>query len=201
MKPLNILGIASNNLPLKMFSRFLLAVVGFMAIAGCSRANQLEMKKNIPLTSTEEILAEETVLKLTPTSKKNAVGNPIYQLDLFVNGKRIKSYETLTGRHDTQQKDRHVSGTEAPLPNGKYLVFHNIVPGTHPEVGGRFLPIEPLFTTGRSALGFHYDPSYEKTNGEDGTAGCIAFTNREQLDNFLTDLNMHKFQSLIVDIQ
>ena len=48
--------------------------------------------------------------------------------------------------------------------------------GTHPEVGGRFLPIEPLFPTGRYALGIHYDPSFQKTNGEDGTVGCIALT-------------------------
>ena len=142
-----------------------------------------------------------TFLKLTSTGTTNAVDNPLYQLELFVDGKLVNSYLTVTGRANTQGRNRHVSGTEAPLPDGNYYVAQNTVPGTHPEVGGTFLPITPDFRTGRSALGIHFDPSYEKNDGEDGTAGCIAFRNKGQLDSFLADLRTYGFQGLVVDIQ
>ena len=116
-------------------------------------------------------------MTLTPTGLTNKLGNPLYQLSLYGNGQLIEAYMTVTGRAYTQNYNRHQAGTEAPLPEGKYRVAREPVPGTIPEVGDRFLPIQPLFRTGRSALGIHYDPSFEKRNGEDGTSGCVALTN------------------------
>ena len=48
-------------------------------------------------------------------------------------------------------------------------------PFPDPELGkGFWVPITPLFSTGRSDLGFHQDPSWGKKNGESGTSGCIG---------------------------
>lgn len=142
-----------------------------------------------------------TFMTLTPTQYKNTLGNPLYQLTLYVNNKPIAAYYTVTGRKYTQNRNRHKSGTEAPLPDGIYKVAKSPVPGTIPEAGGRFLPIEPLFQTRRSALGIHYDPSYEKRNGEDGTSGCIALTNKRDLTQFLNYIRIYQPQYLKVDIQ
>jgi hypothetical protein len=82
-----------------------------------------------------------------------------------------------------------------------YRVARSAVSGSNPEVGGRFLPIQPLFRTGRSALGIHYDPSFEKNNGEDGTEGCIALTNRWELDDLLNYVRTYQPEYLEVKLQ
>jgi hypothetical protein len=140
-------------------------------------------------------------LTLTPTRQTNLLGNPLYELRLYVNGELTNSYQTVSGRSHTQNKNRHQSGTEAPLPDGKYKVAKTSVAGTIPEAGDRFLAIQPLFQTGRSALGIHYDPSFEKNNGEDGTSGCIGLTNKQDLDALLDYVRIYQPQSLEVNIQ
>jgi hypothetical protein len=80
---------------------------------------------------------------LTPTEKTNKLSNPLYKLDLYANGELVTTYEVVTGRHDTQDRNRNKAGTEAPLPDGSYQVASSTIAGTHPEVGRRFLPIQP----------------------------------------------------------
>ena len=146
-------------------------------------------------------VSQDNYMTLTPTNTRNSMGNPIYELRLYSNGQLMATYETVTGRANTQNRNRHQAGTEAPLPDGQYQVASAVVPGTHPEVGGRFLPIEPLFSTGRSALGIHYDPSFQKANGEDGTQGCIALTNKQDLDQVLQYVYTYQPQYLEVELQ
>ncbi|TRU22407.1 MAG: L,D-transpeptidase [Microcystis aeruginosa Ma_QC_B_20070730_S2] len=143
----------------------------------------------------------DNYMTLTPTALTNKLGNPLYQLSLYGNGQLIAAYMTVAGRAHTQNYNRHQAGTEAPLPDGKYRVAREPVPGTIPEAGDRFLPIQPLFRTRRSALGIHYDPSFEKPNGEDGTSGCIALTNRADLDQVLNYVRTYRPQYLEVNIQ
>lgn len=140
-------------------------------------------------------------MRLERTGRTNKLGNPLYRLCLYARGQVLASYDTVNGRAHTQNRKRHVSGTEAPSPDGRYRVARGIVPGTHPEVGGRFLPITPTFRTGRTALGIHFDPSFEKRNGEDGTAGCIALTKRSDLDEVLKSHRKYRFRYIDVDIQ
>jgi hypothetical protein len=155
-----------------------------------------DMRKNsVALSQTGSYMT------LTPTGFTNALGNPIYELRLYVNGNAIASYNTVAGRAYTQNRNRHQAGTEAPLPDGKYRVAKTSVAGTIPEAGDRFLAIQPLFRTGRSALGIHYDPSFEKNNGEDGTSGCIGLTNLVELDEMLNYVRIHRPQYLEVNIQ
>ncbi|WP_238178369.1 L,D-transpeptidase [Calothrix sp. 336/3] len=138
---------------------------------------------------------------LSPTEYYNSQRNPLYKLRLFVNGQEVYSFMTVSGRAHTQTKDRNRSGTEAPLPNGEYRVAKSTTRGTIAEAGDRFLPLTPKFETGRTALGIHYDPSYEKNNGEDGTSGCIGLKNRKELSQLLKYVKMYKLNTLYVEIQ
>lgn len=145
-------------------------------------------------------LSFDNYMTLKPTGQNNSFGNPLYDLELFANGQLITTYKTVSGRFNTQNRDRNVAGTEAPLPNGRYGVAKHYIPGSHPEVGGRFLSISPQFYTGRSALGIHYDPSYEKSMKDDGTSGCIALTNRNDLDEVLNYIQTYQPKFLNVQI-
>ena len=140
-------------------------------------------------------------MTLTPTGQTNALNNPIYTLRLYANGELIDSFLTVSGRTHTQNRNRHQSGTEAPLPDGKYIVAKSTIPGAIAEAGDRFLPIEPRFKTGRSALGFHVDPSFNKDNGEDGTAGCIGLIAKKDLDKLLSFVANYQPKFLDVKIQ
>ncbi len=139
-------------------------------------------------------------MTLTPTQQMNRLGNPIYQLHLYANGQLVGVYSAVTGTANTQDKNRHQGGSKAPLPNGRYRVASSPIPGTEPEVGSLFLPIEPEFATGRTALGIHYDPSFEQSNGEDGTQGCIALTDQNQLEQVLFYVQSYHPQYLEVKI-
>lgn len=140
-------------------------------------------------------------MTLTSMRQTNALGNPLYELRLYANGQSMGTFMTVAGRADTQNKNRHRSGTEAPLPDGRYRVARVPTHGTIPEAGDRFLPIQPLFQTDRTALGIHLDPSFEKNNGEDGTSGCIGLTNRRDLDRVLEYVRTHRPQYIEVNIQ
>ena len=140
-------------------------------------------------------------MELLPTGQTNQLGNPIYDLRLYVNDRLIESFPTVTGRASTQNLNRHESGNESPLPEGRYTVAQYTVSGTTPEIGGKFLPIKPQFETERFALGIHYDPSFNLRNGEDGTAGCIALTNKSDLQKVLKYVQQHKPIYLNVNIK
>ena len=137
----------------------------------------------------------------TPESGVNQIGNPLYTLELYMNGKSINSLTAVSGRVNTQNRDRNRSGTHAPLPDGVYSVSNYLTNGTIPEVGGKFMPITPRFSTGRSALGIHYDPSFNKNNGEDGTSGCIALTSKADRDLVYNFVLTYKPKTLVVEIQ
>jgi hypothetical protein len=131
----------------------------------------------------------------------NKLGNPIYSLELYRNGKLEKSFISVSGRAKTQNRNRNLSGSEAPLPDGVYSVSNRLTNGFLFEVGGKFLPIYPRFSTSRTALGIHYDPSFDRNNGEDGTSGCIGLTttaDRDLVQNFVLK---YKPKTLIVEIQ
>ena len=140
-------------------------------------------------------------MTLRSTGKTNTLGNPLYKLSLYGNGKLIGTFNTISGRAHTQNRNRNRAGTEAPLPDGSYKVAKTPIPGTLVEAGDRFLPLQPLFQTGRSALGIHYDPSYEKHNGEDGTSGCVALTNRQELSQVLQYVDTYRPKYLEVHIR
>jgi hypothetical protein len=123
-----------------------------------------------------------------PSKGVNSIGNPIHTLELYLDGQRYQTFNAISGTATTQTVDRNRGNNFAPLPDGTYTVSKQIVPGTIPEVGRTFIGIFPSFQTGRTDLGIHIDPSYNKTNGYDGTAGCIGMTtaaDRDALNEFV----------------
>lgn len=161
-----------------------------------SDVNNLKNQKNLDNNNFGQEIPSPNILTapikgsymvLVPKGQKNQLGNPIYSLQLYdADGKFYKEFNTVTGRANTQDKNRDLAGTEAPLPNGTYTVAKQAIPAAIPEAGKRFLPIQPSsFSTGRTSLGIHYDPSYEKANSEDGTSGCIGLTKEEDFRQVL----------------
>ncbi len=165
-------------------------------------------KQKIATGNTNPLNHLGNFMTLTATGQTNTLKNPLYKLRLYADGKLVDSFTTVSGRTFTQTKSRHQSGTEAPLPDGRYTVASSTIPGAitfgraslNAEAGEHFLPIQPKFKTGRSALGFHFDPSFEKSNGEDGTAGCIGLTSTEDLDKLLSFVDTYKPEFLDVQI-
>jgi L,D-transpeptidase catalytic domain len=202
-----------------------------IALMGCTNS-QAQTNARSPELNTSSSLADtqtaRTEISKAPTEKtssyqckgtnnhlflgngtmKNKYGNPIYSLHLCVDGKAQKSFEIVTGRNYTQQRNRNQSGTESPLPNGKYRVSNTLVPGTLVEVGKvdglninrPFLAVSPLFKTGRSALGFHVDPSYNKDAKEDGTSGCVGFLSAADFKSFWANVQQYQIKDLQVAI-
>ncbi len=160
-----------------------------------------DSKQKIAAGITNPLNYPGNFMTLTPMGKTNALDNPLFKLRLYVDGKLVNSFITVSGRKFSQDRNRHQSGTQAPLPDGKYTVASSTVPGSIAEAGDHFLPIQPQFKTGRSALGFHVDPSFEKNNGEDGTSGCIGLTNREDLDKLLSFVSAYNPEFLDVTIE
>jgi hypothetical protein len=136
-----------------------------------------------------------------PNKGVNNVGNPIHTLELYLDGQRYQSFNAISGTATTQTANRNRGDNFAPLPDGTYTVSKQIVPGSIKEVGRTFIGIYPSFQTGRTDLGIHLDPSYNKTNGFDGTAGCIGMTtaaDRDALNEFVARYRPHNlFVSII----
>lgn len=124
------------------------------------------------------------ILSRDPSNAQNRFNNPIYKLTAYRDRTSDSSFQldAVTGRGFTQARNRYQSNTEAPLPDGSYSVAATVVKGTIREVGGTMVPIfpKPGFNPRmkRTALGIHWDPSFDKDNKEDGTSGCIGLTNK-----------------------
>ncbi len=123
-----------------------------------------------------------------PSKGNNDNGNPIYTLEAYVGGEIYQTFNAVSGVATSQKLDRNRGNNHAPLPDGLYSVSKQIVPGSVPEVGRTFVAIYPQFETGRSDLGIHVDPSFNKQNGSDGTSGCIGLTtsvDRDAINEFI----------------
>ena len=135
-------------------------------------------------------------LVLERTGQVNNYGNPILKVLMFENGNLTGSVKAVSGRGWTQNKPRNVAGTQAPLPDGQYEVSPTVhYLNSNPELGSKFVDIFPLFPTGRTELGFHVDPSFNRDSVKDGTSGCIGIVDSQQRDtlfNFITRTNTQK---------
>lgn len=129
----------------------------------------------------------------------NSQGNYMYLTNVIID-RKATVFLTLSGRANTQSLDRNVANEGAPSPNGEYTIG-SLTNGLHSETGGVFIPYEPNFETERSALGFHIDPSWGLTNGEDGTIGCHAFFSEKQFTDFLTLIQDNNINKLIIDYE
>jgi len=157
-------------------------------------------------TKEDELIAQarqegqcRNCLVMIPTGTTNKLGNPTYKLvGLGPQKQPLYQGTVVTGRAHTQDQDRNVAGTESPAPFGVYGVEPTVRAPGSPEVGVGFIPVYAQFPTERTNLGFHHDPSFEKNNGEDGTAGCIATATRQGFYNLKKFVLEHQPQKLIL---
>lgn len=152
----------------------------------------------LPRIASSAFLTLSKTKELIPKTK-----DPVWKLSLLnEDGVVLDSLIAVTGRASRQTADRHKSGTKAPLPQGEYRIDTMGIergPFPDPELGrGYWIPITPLFATGRSALGFHVDPSLGKLNGESGTSGCIGLENTDATVKLVTWIKHFGIRKLIV---
>ena len=144
--------------------------------------------------------------KLLLTRSKEIVKNtkdPIWNLQLVSNGQVLDTLPALSGRSFKQLADRNIAGNKSPLPVGNYSIDRYGIaraPFSDPELGkGYWVPITPLFNTQRSALGFHQDPSWGRTNGESGTSGCIGLESPDATAKLVDWIKHYNIQLLTVE--
>lgn len=152
----------------------------------------------LPPVSNSHFLILKKTSQTVPKTK-----DPIWKLELLnKEGTVLDSLQAVTGRASRQTADRHVAGTKAPLPAGTYRIDRAGIergPFGDPELGSGFwIPITPLFATGRSDLGFHVDPSWGKLNGESGTSGCIGLVSVDATVKLTTWIKHFNITKLIV---
>jgi hypothetical protein len=143
------------------------------------------------------------MVRVTRTDRRvERTQDPIWDVELVINGQTVQRYEAVIGRANKQAVNRHVAGTEAPLPEGRYRIDLGGIAGgpyDNPELGsGLWIPVTPQFATGRSALGFHQDPSWGLLNGESGTSGCIGFKTAQETRLVADWIQRHQAKTLVV---
>jgi hypothetical protein len=164
-------------------------------------AIQLKPGANPPRMNT----SAQAVLILKKTDKTiKGTKDPIWSLEL-VNNQNIvlETLPALTGRAYRQTANRNTAGNKSPLPKGIYRIDRLGIasaPFDDPELGrGYWVPVTPLFATGRSALGFHQDPSWGKLNGESGTSGCIGLESAEATIKLVTWIKHYNITKFVVE--
>lgn len=159
--------------------------------------NQISEQTN----SVQQKPAEIVVVKTNEVIQ--STGDPIWEVQLVIDGKVINKVPALIGRANRQNVNRHIAGNKSPLPKGKYVIETSGISGPpydDPELGkGYWIPVEPLFATQRSALGFHQDPSWGKQNGESGTSGCIGLKTVEDTKIVLDWIKTYNIREIIVN--
>jgi hypothetical protein len=143
--------------------------------------------------------ARAPVAELRRSGSNNALGNPIWTLSIQGLGEQV-AFNAVTGRGYSQGRDRNRAGTKAPLPLGQYRIgtIHQ-GPFPLPELGDIvFIDLQPQFATGRSELGIHLDPSYERDRAEDGTDGCVGLTTPQDIKTLTSLISQHNITTLNV---
>jgi len=165
-----------------------------------SQAHQINLSSEI-----EPALAPKakSYIRVSKTDKiVEPTKDPIWKVELVIDNKVIDEVNALIGRSYRQTANRNIAGNKSPLPVGTYSIDkQGIVKEafTDPELGkGYWIPITPLFQTGRSTLGIHQDPSWGKTNGESGTSGCIGLSSPEDTAKVVGWIRQYSLTSLVV---
>lgn len=155
---------------------------------------------NATVSETEKVCTPDSkTIVLERTKEANKFGNPIWTLTL----PNCSTYDTVSGRSSTQELDRNTANNQSPLPKGEYFVGAVNVgpfgPSSNPELGNTFfVDLFPRFETERTDLGIHWDPSFNKDEVEDGTAGCVALTNAEDLKVVTEFIQLNRIDRLEV---
>lgn len=176
-----------------IFMSLISGIIGFSLMTNF--INNVPIKNNIKEKVQTPCI---TCVYVSKTDRVNKLQNPILNISIYKDSKFIKEFDGVSGRYSTQLLDRHTAGNESPSPNGEYIIG-TLTKGTVYETGGVFLPYEPQFITNRTHLGFHWDPSWELNNGEDGTSGCLAVKTLTEYNELVRLIQTNNIKSLIIN--
>lgn len=170
-------------------------------LTGRDRRSRSNTRKDLAAISQPPLSGNYFRLVRDPNKATNDRGNPIYILEAYVRGEKYQTFTSVSGTVRSQNLDRNTGDNSAPLPDGKYSVSRQIVPGTIYEVGKTFVAIYPLFQTARVDLGIHLDRSFNQQNGFDGTAGCIGIATVAERDAVNEFVAKYRPRALFVKIE
>lgn len=182
-----------------MIKKLLITAIAALTLTSCASFAQTP-KTSSPSQALSQTLKAE--LLVTNTGRVNKFGNPILEISVVTEQGVLRSYLATSGRGYTQNRNRHQAGTEAPLPNGRYRLgsIHK-GPFSARELGtDYFVDAFPMFSTGRTELGLHLDPSYNADPKEDGTAGCLGLVSNKDLQDLVRYIRQHNIRIMTVDI-
>lgn len=133
--------------------------------------------------SVPSVQGDATVVA-TRTANTIGGGLRVYKTQLIDgNGNVINTVRGISGRVG-KQIPSHTAGSQTPLPFGTYKFdspgYVDFSAGG--EFGGVWSPVTPTFSTGRSGIGIHYDPSCFANSSQTGTSGCFATPTQEERD-------------------
>ena len=135
----------------------------------------------------------------TQTNEIIAGGLKVYRTELIDgNGKVINTVRCVSGRIGNQTPT-DVPGSQSPIPFGTFTFNKpGNIEARGGEFGGVWSPVTPTFSTRRSGMGVHYDPSAFKNNSQSGTAGCLGTATIEERDIMSNFIRTYKPTHLIV---
>jgi muramidase (phage lysozyme) len=111
-------------------------------------------------------------------------------IDSFIVNSGIRSTQRKFGKPGTTQ-----SGSLAPVEYGVYNIGGEVA-GVGPGVGKIFIPVNPTFSTDRSAIGFHNDANRASAPG---SAGCIVFVSEDEFNRFRASLKQSGAKKFIFE--
>ena len=159
--------------------------------------NPEETTTSTAIDRNEIVEKYNTFIWITQGQGENPRGNPLWDVQIYVNKELRLTLQSVSGQATTQNLDRNISGNLSPSPDGEYrLQTFPGVPDGNPELGGVWLPYFPKFPTQRSALGFHIDPGWG--GARDGTAGCHAFRTLSEYNQLLDFVIKYKIDTLVI---
>lgn len=161
----------------------------------------IQLKRGMKLPTNKQQASAKLILVKTKEFVKETK-DPIWSVQLVANDQVLDQLPALVGRFNKQTSNRHQAGNKSPLPIGTYAIDRQGIaaaPFDDPELGkGYWVPVTPLFSTQRSALGFHQDPSWGRKNGESGTSGCIGLQSPEATAKLVDWIKHYNIRQLIV---
>jgi hypothetical protein len=192
----------SRNINTAPITKFKKSAIKYPVIAAESSSGSIRKSKSKIIAAISPAPLASNYLRLVrdPNNRTNDLGNPIYTLEAYVRGERYQTFTAVSGTVNTQNYNRNRGANAAPLPDGKYTVSRQIVPGQLYEVGKTFIGIYPEFPTARTDLGIHLDRSFNQRNGYDGTAGCIGIATVAERDAINEFVNKYQPHHLFVKI-
>lgn len=162
-----------------------------------------------PLSAKPPKVKVKPHLLLTRTGKRDQHGLEILQLQRFKDGVPMGVLTAYSGSHRNQAFRRGVDSkarSNEPLPEGLWSIGDidwaagkdNYQASWGPGLGAAWVPItyQAPGRTGRSAIGFHLD---ENVNSAPGSAGCVVFRTKADLQQFLAWLRSDDPRQLYVD--